>query len=176
MNIRKLLVPLFTALMICGAYIRIPLPPVPITLQSLFIMVGALLLTPGEAAFSVLLWIFLGAIGLPVFTSGGGFAALFGPTGGYIFGMAIAMVLGAFLFRSRRTFGWNILNTLIMNLVIYAIGTTYLAINRDMSFVAALGVGVTPFLIGDGLKMIISSLVAVPLRKELDKNSTIDNE
>lgn len=172
---RKLLVPLFTALMIAGAYIRIPLPPVPITLQSLFIMIGALLLTPGEAAFSALLWIFLGAIGLPVFTSGGGFAALFGPTGGYIFGMAIAMVVGAFLFRNRRTFAWNILNTVIMNLIIYAIGTTYLAINRDMSFVAALGVGVTPFLIGDGIKMIISSLIAPPLKKELEKN-TIENE
>lgn len=164
---RRLRIPLFTALVIAGTYIRIPLPPVPITLQSLFIMLAALLLDPKEALISAILWIFLGVAGLPVFTSGGGIAALVGPTGGYIIAMALAMPVFALLARLKRdSISYNLLLTLLINLFIYLIGTLYLAYNRKMGFIGALSVGVLPFLIGDAVKMLVASSIAPRLIRE----------
>ncbi len=174
---RKLLVPLFTALIITGAYVRIPIPPVPVTLQSLFIMTAALMLKPGEAASTAVLWVFLGAIGLPVFTSGGGIAALLGPTGGYIIGMALSLVAGSLMFRGKRSsIPFNLVDTLIMNLIIYTIGTLYLAHERNMGLTAALAAGVVPFLVGDAVKMAISSTLSPVLSKELEKYGKSEDE
>jgi len=78
-----------SALIICGAYISFPLSfsPVPIVLQNFFVLLSGLLLGAWYAALSVLLYLFLGSIGLPVFAGGaGGIAHLLGPTGGYLIG------------------------------------------------------------------------------------------
>ena len=77
MNERRiLLVAFFTALIIVGSFIRIPLPPVPITLQTLFVLLAGYMGGPQVALMSVGIYLFLGAIGLPVFSGGGGFACV----------------------------------------------------------------------------------------------------
>lgn len=81
---------LFTALITIGAFIKIPIPVVPFTLQFLFTMLAGLLLGGRLGGISVLVYIFLGLVGLPVFTEGGGLGYLFKPSFGYIIGFCMA--------------------------------------------------------------------------------------
>lgn len=80
---------LFTALIAIGAFIRIPVPQVPFTLQLLFTTLAGLLLGARLGGISVLVYLLLGLIGLPVFAEGGGFGYVFQPTFGYLIGFAI---------------------------------------------------------------------------------------
>jgi len=94
MNTRKtVLTALFASLIIVGAYIRFPLPPVPITLQTLFVISASLLGGTAIGLGSVAIYLLLGAVGLPVFTAGGGLGILLGPTGGFLFGLLPAALL-----------------------------------------------------------------------------------
>ena len=94
MNTRKtVLTALFASLIIVGAYIRFPLPPVPITLQTLFVISTSLLGGTAIGLSSVAIYLLLGAVGLPVFTAGGGLGILLGPTGGFLFGLLPAALL-----------------------------------------------------------------------------------
>ena len=93
------LVALFAALIAAGAFIKIPLVPVPVTLTTLFVLLAALCLPPLMALSSIVVYLFLGGIGLPIFTSGGGLAAMLGPTGGYLFGMIPAALFGSLIIR-----------------------------------------------------------------------------
>lgn len=81
---------LFTALTAIGAFIRIPVPVCPFTLQFLFTMLAGLLLGPEKGAFAVGLYTLLGLFGVPIFTEGGGLWYIFKPTFGYILGFIIA--------------------------------------------------------------------------------------
>ena len=82
------LMALFAALTAVGAFIRIPVPVVPFTLQLLFTMMAGILLGPKLGACSVLTYVFVGLVGLPVFTGGGGPSYVFQPTFGYLLGFA----------------------------------------------------------------------------------------
>lgn len=81
---------LFTTLIILGAFIKIPVPVIPFTLQFLFVSLSGLLLGPKYGGLSVLLYAALGLIGLPVFTAGGGITYVLFPTFGYIIGFILA--------------------------------------------------------------------------------------
>lgn len=81
---------LFMALITVGAFIRIPIPVVPFTLQFFFTMLAGLLLGGKLGSISVLAYIVMGLIGLPVFAEGGGFAYLLKPSFGYLIGFAVA--------------------------------------------------------------------------------------
>lgn len=84
---------LFVALIALGAFIKIPLPLVPVTLQVFFTMMAGLLLGPRLGALSVIGYLVLGLAGLPIFTMGGGPSYVLQPTFGYLIGFA----LGAFV-------------------------------------------------------------------------------
>ena len=77
---------LFTVLIIVGAFIKIPIPVVPFTLQFLFTMMAGLILGAKWGAISVLVYIVMGLIGIPVFASGGGIGYILQPTFGYLIG------------------------------------------------------------------------------------------
>ncbi len=81
---------LFVALIAVGAFIKIPVPMVPFTLQLLFTMMAGLLLGGKLGALSVCVYIFMGLLGLPVFAEGGSFAYILKPSFGYIIGFAVA--------------------------------------------------------------------------------------
>lgn len=81
---------LFTTLIILGAFIKIPVPVIPFTLQFLFVSLAGLLLGAKYGGLSVLIYAALGLAGLPVFTAGGGITYVFFPTFGYIIGFILA--------------------------------------------------------------------------------------
>jgi len=87
---------LFAALISVGAYIAIPLPatPVPVVLQNMFILLAGFILGPWWGLASVVFYLLLGSMGLPVFSGGtGGLVKFAGPTGGYLFGFIPGVVI-----------------------------------------------------------------------------------
>jgi len=96
---------LFAALTGAVAWFRIPLPftPVPITLQTLMVLISGAMLGPYYGALSMIIYLMLGAIGLPVFAGGSsGVAALLGPTGGYLFSYPVAAFVVGFMLQKKK--------------------------------------------------------------------------
>lgn len=183
MNMRKtVLTALFASLIVVGAYIRFPLPPVPITLQTLFVISASLLGGTAIGLGSVGIYLLLGAVGLPVFTAGGGLGILLGPTGGFLFGLLPAALLAGVAgnYANTATVGHRgrdegtssdthktktylllcILFGTLATLAIYAVGVPFLKFNRSLSWKVAIQVGMLPFLIGDTVKLIVSIQLA----------------
>jgi biotin transport system substrate-specific component len=162
-HIRPLLVALFSALIIVGSYLRFPLPPVPITLQTLFLLLAGFLGGSTVAVSSVAIFLLLGLIGLPVYSGGGGIGYLLGPTGGFLIGMLPAALLaglgGNFASKSERMRTYTLLCTLagvLAMLCLYSFGVTWLKLSRSLSWGVAFKAAVLPFLIGDVIKLIVA--------------------
>ncbi|WP_205598634.1 biotin transporter BioY [Clostridium niameyense] len=85
-----ILVSLFAALTAIGAFIKIPIPYVPFTLQFMFCALSAILLGGRMGALSQLVYVITGLIGIPIFTEGGGFSYIFKPTFGFLIGFIVA--------------------------------------------------------------------------------------
>src|SRR4030067_2338846 len=127
---------LWPALPAVGAYIHVPIGPVPIVLSTLFAILSGLLLGSRWGLASMGLYLLVGAIGMPVFAGGkGGIAHFFGPTGGYLFGYVVASWLTGFIAeRSRGILVLDILAVIIGSLVIYALGVPWLKMITQMSW------------------------------------------
>ncbi|MTI95257.1 MAG: biotin transporter BioY [Firmicutes bacterium] len=158
---------LLAALTAALAYIIIPLPfsPVPVTLQTLGVMLAGVVLTPHQAALAMGVYVLLGAIGAPIFSGGtAGLGTLLGPAGGYLVGF----VPGAALIAIIRGNDGRItrLTTAVITgglLAIYLPGTLWLSYVTGMGFTAALTVGTLPYIPGDLLK----ALAAIALGNRL---------
>ena len=158
---------LFGAGTAVGAYITIPLPPVPVTLQTLFLYIAAALLGGRLGAMSQFVYVLLGIMGLPVFSGGkGGLGVLFGPTGGYIIGFILASFLIGTLIDLKKEprVLWMGFSMIIGTLVIYTLGVIQLFLVAKLSMVKAVTVGVLPFLIGDFLKMVVAVTITFKMR------------
>jgi len=161
---------LFGALTAVGAYIIIPLPPVPITLQTLFLGLAGTLLGARLGALSQVVYLFLGILGLPVFAGGkAGIGVLFGPTGGYLIGfVAAAFVIGKLAaLKERPGFALLCLSLVAGTSVVYALGILQLSLVARLTPLKALTVGVLPFLPGDLLKIVLTAWIAIKLRDHL---------
>ena len=175
MSIEKLrwmvLASLMAALTAVGAYIHIPIGPVPIVLSTLFVILSGLLLGSRWGLASMGLYLLVGAIGMPVFAGGkGGFAHFFGPTGGYLFGYVVAAWITGFISeRSRGLLILDILAVIIGSLVIYALGVPWLKMITQMSWPKTFMVGVIPFLIGDAIKACVVVVLARSVRPILKR-------
>ncbi len=122
-----LLCALFTALISVSAFIRIPTPLVPITLQSGMVLLAGILLGPKYGSMSVLLYVLLGLCGVPVFTAGGGLGYVFQPTFGYLIGFIFgAYITGILVWHSEKKDRRRFLSAVVAGLlVIYILGTAY---------------------------------------------------
>jgi len=167
-NIRQMtLISLFAALTAMGAFISIPLYPVPLTLQTLFTLLAAMTLGSVMATSSQIIYVMLGVIGLPVFAGfKAGIGILFGPTGGFLFGFIIsACVIGKIIeAKKEKNIFYYLLAGLIGTLIIYIIGITQLSLVTGIGVKKALMVGMFPFLPGDILKIIAASFIASKLK------------
>ncbi len=156
---------LLAALTAAGAYLAIPIGPVPIVLQNLFVLLTGLLLGPRWGTASVGIYLLAGALGLPVFAGGvGGIGRFAGPTGGYLLGFVPAVyVIGLISKKARGRMIFDVIAMLCGSIIIYACGVTWLKILTNMTLSKTLAVGMYPFLPGDILKI----AAAVPIAKAL---------
>ncbi len=161
---------LFAVMIAVSSYISIPVPfsPVPISLQTLMIMIIGLVLEPKKAFYSVFLWIGLGAFGLPVFSGGkAGVMTLVSPTGGYIIGFLLGALIISLIKGNApninifRMFFATVIGGI---LVVYLIGVPYLAFILKMDIMTAIKVGAIPFLIGDFIKAFFAVNLAKVIR------------
>ncbi len=168
---RTVLASLMAALTAVGAYIHVPIGPVPIVLSTLFVLLSGLLLGSRWALISMGLYLLVGAIGIPVFAGGkGGVAHFFGPTGGYLFGYALsAWVTGFISERSHGSLAMDLLAISFGSLVIYLLGVPWLKMVMNMSWPKALMVGMIPFLIGDTVKGAVALILARSARPMLKR-------
>jgi biotin transport system substrate-specific component len=159
------------ALTAVGAYIHVPIGPVPIVLSTLFVLLSGLLFGSRWGLVSMALYLFVGAIGIPVFAGGkGGFAHFFGPTGGYLFGYVLAAwVAGLISEHPRGLLILDIGAVLVGSLAIYGLGVPWLKMVTQMSWVKTLLVGMVPFLIGDAIKAVVAVVLARSVRPILKR-------
>lgn len=151
-----------SAALAVSAQIAVPLWPVPITGQTLVVLLLGFAFGPKLAAGTVALYLAQGAMGLPVFQGFAGPAALVGPTAGYLFGFVAAAALTGYLAqRGWQRSAWTVAAAMVLgNVVIYAVGVGYLTTLIGLD--AALAGGLYPFLIGDAVKIAIA-VAALPL-------------
>ena len=118
---------LFTALIAVGAFIKIPVPVVPFTLQYLFTMLAGLLLGARLGALSVFAYMVLGLAGLPIFTEGGGLWYVFKPSFGYIIGFAVGTFVTGWLAEhmKQKTVPHYLAANLAGLMVVYTFGMVY---------------------------------------------------
>jgi len=157
---------LFVAFIAIGAFIVIPIGPVPIVLQNMFVLLAGIILGPVWGLTCVAIYLLIGFAGLPVFAGGtSGIGKLFGPTGGYLLGYLPAVFVTASISKGLgKKMSSDIIAMLIGSLIIYAAGVPWLKIVTSMTYEKALVVGMYPFLIGDALKIIAAAFIAKTLR------------
>ena len=162
---------LFTALIIIGAYISIPIGPIPGVLSDFFVMITALFLGWKYGLISVLLYLGLGAIGMPVFAGGAsGIAALVGPTGGFLFGfLLLVAAIGFMTEKLGSSTVINLISLVVGNVFLYASGIIWFKFTLDVSWGAAIAYTLTPFILGTVIKIIVAVTIGrtlVPRFKE----------
>lgn len=151
--------------------IQIPISPVPITLCTMGIYFALYVLGMKLGILSVVLYVLLGTIGVPVFTNfSGGIGKLLGPTGGYILGyLFLAVICGFFLSKFPEKLPMHVAGFVLGTLALYLFGTLWLQHQLKLTFFAALMTGVIPYVPGDAAKLFIAITVGMPLKKRLKK-------
>ena len=171
-----LLAGLFAALVIISSYIVIPIGPVPHTLQPLTVMLAGFLLGPKWGATSILIWIILGCLGLPVFNQGqSGAVMLVGPTGGFIIAFVICAWLVGYCTQKdpNASFGKNLFYLVLAMIVTYIVGLIGFKLSfayflqKPMSWEKAAILSVAPFLPFDIIKAVIATFLGMKVRKAL---------
>jgi biotin transport system substrate-specific component len=177
---------LFAMLMVVSAYIRIPFPFVPMTLQTLFVFLSGMLLGPKLGSLSQVLYFFLGLLGLPVFAGGCGLQIFVSPTVGFILGFIVAAyVVGRISHDDTLPlfFRYGVAPFLGITLI-YLLGSVGLYFNlnvvagKSISWLKVLQIGVFPFITADILKGVGASMLSwkiVPILNRsgiLQKSST----
>ncbi len=167
----------FTSLVIVGAFVKFEIPVIPFTLQTFVVQLTSSMLGPWWGALAIGLYLFMGLIGIPIFTKGGGFTYVLQPTFGYLIGFFIGAIVGGIIINcfKKKTF-WAYLAGNIINLLIaYACGMIYFYLLQTLYFgkaVSAYTIFVSLFLIflpGDLTFTVIASYAAKKLKPNLDK-------
>ncbi len=153
------------------AQVTIPLPLIPITGQTLAVGLVVTILGTRLGTLSVLIYILLGAAGIPVFSGmSGGFAILVGPRGGYIVGFLVAaIIMGLYLNKFGITIFQAITSNIIGMVVTLAFGTTWLKIVGDLTWTAAFMGGAAPFIIVGIVKAVMAGWFGVIVRRRLER-------
>ena len=155
---------LMAALIAAGAYIAVPVGPVPVVLQNMFVLMAGLLLGSRWGLAAVGVYLLAGACGLPVFAGGaGGIGRFAGPTGGYLLGYLPAVAVVGLVARYGKT-ALDVLGMVLASAVVYAAGVSWLKVVTGMSFAKAFSVGMLPFLIGDAVKIAAAAAIARAIR------------
>ena len=160
---------LFAAIIGILAQVTIPLPLVPITGQTLAIGLAATILGARYGTLSILVYLGIGAVGIPVFAQmSGGLASLFGPTGGYLFGfIPTAFVIGYYLEKMGFTFMNAIIANILGMFVALTFGTVWLKIFAELSWAGAFAGGFIPFVLVGVIKAVLAAWIGISVRQRL---------
>lgn len=170
------LISLFVALITIGSKITIPSPIVPFTLQWMFVGLSGMLLGSRLGPISVIVYIILGLMGLPVFTKGGGLSYIFTPTFGYLLGfIAASYIIGkAVEGMGNEIKFWRVLVAMAGALfVLYGIGVSYMYIvanlylGKAMSLTNAIWYGAALFIPTDMLSATLCSVLGVRIVRQV---------
>jgi biotin transport system substrate-specific component len=172
------LVAMFTGLTAMGAFISIPLGEVPITLQTLFVILSGLILGPKLGALSQIVYLALGLVGAPIFAGfSGGFQTIMKPSFGFIIGFIFAAyIIGIIAHSAKGTSAKNIwIASLVGSIVIYLFGLPYMyyilniVMTKGLSFGDVMKMGMLLFLPGDFVKFVVASIVGIKTLPILNK-------
>jgi biotin transport system substrate-specific component len=170
---------LTVALTTAGAWLRIPLGPVPISFQTFFVLLSGVTLGPLSGAAAMGIYLAIGLAGLPVFAAGGGPGYLFSPTFGFLLSFPLAAFTTGWIchlgeyggkcgtLRILAAFGAG-------TAVIYLVGIPWLGLNlmlvqgKTVGPGALLMLGMVPFLPGDIIKIFAALFLAKPLKRALE--------
>lgn len=163
------MIAMFASLTAVGAFIKIPLPIVPFTLQYFFCALGAMILGSKKGALSQILYVLMGLIGIPIFTQGGGIQYIFNLTFGYLIGFILgAFVIGKITENTKKITNIKILIACILGLIIiYLLGVIHMYIIYNFYLGQVVGIwkiiniGILAFLPGDLLLSLMISIVGV---------------
>lgn len=151
-----------------GAYLIVPIGPVPVSMQPFFVFLAGFVLGPRRGALAVGLYVLAGAIGLPVFAGGkSGVAHVFGPTGGYLFGFILSGFICGLARRGETVIPW--LKGLAFGsgalISVYCIGAVWLKVALSWTWFKAWMAGVVPFIPWDAFKVVLALLCSRYLGK-----------
>ena len=176
---KMILVALFAALIAVGAFLRIPVPLVPFTMQTFFVALAGMLLGKKLGAASAALYVAIGLIGLPVFTQGGGIGYVLKPSFGYLIGFIVeAYLTGAIARKVEKPSFWRLtLAALAGSLALYVLGTTYFYflsnyyLGNQVSVWTAMLYCFLVFVPGDIAKSVVAALIARRMLPVLQKSN-----
>ena len=164
---------LFASLLVVLSFLQVNIgfTPVPITLGNMGVMLAGAFLGPYYGFFSVIIVVILTALGLPLLDGAGGLAVILGPSGGYIWMWPFdALLVGLFVSRIKGnhiTAFVKIFLTIEIfgSLLCYVTGVTWLAHSVHVSLSKALVLGFYPYILGDALKALLTTLIIMPVRR-----------
>ncbi len=178
LQIREMiLISMFAALTAAGAFIKIPTPLVPFTLQFLFCAYSGIFLGARNGLYSQLLYVGIGLLGIPIFANGGGPAYVLQPTFGYLIGfICCAYIVGSFVDKCKEITVYKTLGAVLVGLTtVYVIGVSYLYaivnfyLQKQMAVSKAIAVGFLPYVTADLIMSVIIAVSAVRVIPILQK-------
>ncbi len=161
----------FSAILCIFCVLTVPIGTVPVSMATFAIMLTAIILGPKKGSISVIIYILLGSVGLPVFSGfKGGFQVLVGPTGGYIWSYIFMVLLIGSVTKKYANSRIIIFISCVASIIIcYIFGTVQFALVQGTSFVSALSVCVLPFIPFDILKAILAVFLGSAVKTRLIK-------
>jgi len=165
---------LATAILCIMAPLSIQIGPVPISLTNFVLYFTLYILGWKRTTVSYIIYLLIGAVGLPVFSGfTGGLAKVAGPTGGYLIGFIPMVILSGLVILHSRKRSVHILAMIAATLVCYAFGTAWYCIQASVQVPVALGICVIPFLPFDLVKIAAAALIGPRVRKRIEKSGFI---
>lgn len=159
----------FSLLTVIGAQIAIPVNPVPFTLQTMIVLLAGALLGPKNGAYSQIVYLAAGAVGLPVFAGGTlGIAVLFGPTGGYLLAFPLGAYLTGYLVQKYKSYIGVVLSMFAGNILIILTGTMFLYAFYLHDFESAIIAGAAIFTIWMIVKMFVGATIYFAISKKYE--------
>lgn len=161
---------MFAALTAIGAFISIPVGPVPITLQSFFVLLSGIILGSKKAMFSQITYILLGLVGLPIFAGfTGGFQAILKPSFGFLIGYILTAYCVGKITEKDNSHKNILISVFIGTIVLYAVGMPYMyyilniMLAKNFTLMQIFNMGMFMFIPGDTIKAIIAVFVGKKL-------------
>ena len=151
--------------------LTVPIGAVPISLANFVICLTAWLLGPKFGTLSVAVYLFIGLVGVPVFSGyGAGIAKLAGPTGGYLVGyLLLAFIGGLFIEKSKGQPVISGIGLVLGDAACYVLGTIWFMVLTGLDLPTSLTYCVIPYLPGDVIKIALASLLTIQLDKRMPK-------